>query len=266
MFSVDWRCKQTIYRMTGLYKPAVRPVQQKNNFVIERISFAWFLWIFVTSQSNVDLGRRDSIWQLTCLRAYIPIDAILTKCFDFQSMIVWQRDGFNFAIVNFPYICSNIPLSPAYGVYISQLIRYAKACSTYHHFLSWDRLLADKLMLQGFLHSHLMSAFRKFYDRYNDLIYMYNYKLSLSHMLSDIFHGNSYAVLGTLTLAEDNSTFMIMELGSRRVLTLLGTWPHFWCFHGSVLAWLFLSRHRFWPRVFSVYLILTHWLWLRVLI
>jgi hypothetical protein len=26
-------------------------------------------------------------------------------------------DDFNFAIVNFPYLCSNIPASPAYGVY-----------------------------------------------------------------------------------------------------------------------------------------------------
>jgi hypothetical protein len=35
----------------------------------------------------------------------------------------------------------------------------------------------------------LMSAFRMFYGRYNDLIH--NYKLSLSHMLSDIFCTNS---------------------------------------------------------------------------
>jgi hypothetical protein len=30
-----------------------------------------------------------------------------------------KRDGFNFPIVNFPFICSNIPATPAYGVYIS---------------------------------------------------------------------------------------------------------------------------------------------------
>ena len=100
-----------------------------------------------------------------------------------------KRDDFSFTIVNFPYKGSNIPLSPAYGVYISQLIRYARASSTYNQFLSRSRLLTDKLMLQGFLQSRLMSAFRKFYGRYNDLIY--NYKLSLSHMLSDIFHTNS---------------------------------------------------------------------------
>jgi hypothetical protein len=97
-----------------------------------------------------------------------------------------KRDDFNFVIVNFPYIhvCSNIPLSPAYGVYISQLIRYARACSTYHQFLNRGRLLTDKLILQGFLQSRLMSASRQFYRRYNDVIY--NYKLSLSHTLSDI--------------------------------------------------------------------------------
>ena len=33
------------------------------------------------------------------------------------------RDDFNFPIVNFPFLCSNIPAAPAYGVYISRLIR-----------------------------------------------------------------------------------------------------------------------------------------------
>jgi hypothetical protein len=29
-----------------------------------------------------------------------------------------KRDDFNFPIVNFPFICSNIPAAPAYEVYI----------------------------------------------------------------------------------------------------------------------------------------------------
>jgi hypothetical protein len=35
----------------------------------------------------------------------------------------------------FPNMCSNIPASPAYGVYISQLIRYTRASSNYSNFL-----------------------------------------------------------------------------------------------------------------------------------
>ena len=34
-----------------------------------------------------------------------------------------KRDDFNFHITNFPFLSSNIPSSPAYGVFISQLIR-----------------------------------------------------------------------------------------------------------------------------------------------
>ncbi|KAK3093854.1 hypothetical protein FSP39_021096 [Pinctada imbricata] len=43
-----------------------------------------------------------------------------------------KRDDFNFSIINFPFLSSNIPSSPAYGVFISQLIRYARAspCSS----------------------------------------------------------------------------------------------------------------------------------------
>jgi hypothetical protein len=91
-----------------------------------------------------------------------------------------------------------------------------------------------------------MSAFRKFYGRYNDLIQ--NYKLSLSYMLSDIFHTNSRPYMAYwLWQTAENSAFMIMELGSRRVwpidwgcLLLLGTWSHLRQVWGSVLAHLFI--------------------------
>jgi hypothetical protein len=38
-----------------------------------------------------------------------------------------KRDDFTFPIVNFPFISSNIPASPVYGVYISQLMLYSRA-------------------------------------------------------------------------------------------------------------------------------------------
>jgi hypothetical protein len=60
-----------------------------------------------------------------------------TKLFD-------KRDDFNVPIVNFPFIkYSSIPAALAYGVYISQLIRYSKAFGSYQDFL--DR----GLLLQG---------------------------------------------------------------------------------------------------------------------
>jgi hypothetical protein len=52
-----------------------------------------------------------------------------------------KRDDFNVPIVNFPFISSNIPVGAAYGVYISQLIRYSRDCSSYHDFL--DRVVVN---------------------------------------------------------------------------------------------------------------------------
>ena len=38
-----------------------------------------------------------------------------------------KRDDFNFYITSFSFLSSKIPSSPAYSVFISQLIRYARA-------------------------------------------------------------------------------------------------------------------------------------------
>ena len=46
-----------------------------------------------------------------------------------------KRDDFNIPIVKFPFICSNIPAALAYGVYISQMIRYSRACGSYQDVL-----------------------------------------------------------------------------------------------------------------------------------
>ena len=92
-----------------------------------------------------------------------------------------KRDDFNFHITNFPFLSSNIPSSPAYGVFISQLIRYARACSSYECFILRATRLSSK---QGYVMERLKLSLRKFYGRYGDLIK--HYEVSLSQMLHDI--------------------------------------------------------------------------------
>ena len=46
-----------------------------------------------------------------------------------SSKIYDKRDDFNFKIVNFPFLDGDVPRFPSYGVYISQLIRFARVCS-----------------------------------------------------------------------------------------------------------------------------------------
>ena len=95
-----------------------------------------------------------------------------------------KRDDFIFHITNFPFLCSNIPSSPAYGVFISQLIRYARACSSYECFILRAMRLSNKLLGQGYVKERLKSSLRKFYGRYGDLTKQY--EVPLSRMLHDI--------------------------------------------------------------------------------
>jgi hypothetical protein len=104
-----------------------------------------------------------------------------------------KRVDFDFAIVSFPFLYINISLSPAYVVYISQLIRYARACFAYEDFSKRVKLLTNKLMLQDYNESRLKSSVRKFYGHYNYLVC--DYKLSLAQILNDLFHTICYTVI-----------------------------------------------------------------------
>ena len=42
-----------------------------------------------------------------------------------KTKIYDKRDDFDFDIVNFPFLDGDVPRSASYGVYISQLIRFA---------------------------------------------------------------------------------------------------------------------------------------------
>ena len=76
-----------------------------------------------------------------------------------------KQDDFNFPIVNFPFLSSHIPSAPAYGVYVSQLIRYARACTKYQDFIKRGKLLTTGLFSQGYQRQTLLSTLKKLYGR-----------------------------------------------------------------------------------------------------
>ena len=92
-------------------------------------------------------------------------------------------DDFTFPMVNFPFISSNIPVLPAYGVYMSQLIRYSRSCAQYSDFLDRTLLLTQKLLKEGYVASTLKSLQQDFYGRYHDLVD--RYEISIFQMATD---------------------------------------------------------------------------------
>ena len=80
------------------------------------------------------------------LHLSISNDIVSTKIYD-------KRDNFDFEIAIFPFLNGDVPLSlsPSYGIYISQLIRFARASDFNPH----NKLLTQKLLKQGYRYHKL---------------------------------------------------------------------------------------------------------------
>ena len=66
-----------------------------------------------------------------------------------SSKIYEKRDDFDFDIINFPFLDGDVPRHPSDGVYISQLIRFARVCSHVDDFISRNKCLTAKLFQTG---------------------------------------------------------------------------------------------------------------------
>ena len=82
---------------------------------------------------------------------------VSTKIYD-------KRDDFDFEIVNFPFLDGDVPRSTSYGVYISQLIRFARATSHIIDFNACIKLLTQKLLKQGYRSIGIINFAKPFID------------------------------------------------------------------------------------------------------
>ena len=64
-------------------------------------------------------------------------DIVSAKIYD-------KRDDFDFEIVNFPFLDGDVPRTTSSGVYIFQLIRFARASSYITDFNNRNKLLTQK--------------------------------------------------------------------------------------------------------------------------
>ena len=103
------------------------------------------------------------------LNLSIHNDIVSTKIYD-------KRGDFYFDIVNFPFLDGDVPQRHSYGVYISQLIRSARASSHVTDFNNRNKFLA-KILKQGYRYHKLRKAFSKFYSRHFELIEKYHVSL-----------------------------------------------------------------------------------------
>ena len=160
--------------LQDLVKSGSKAVAKKFNFTYRYIDdvlslnnpqFSDYLEIIYPSELEIkettDSSNSASYLDLTL--EHDKYDRLQLRLYD-------KRDDFNFPIVNFPFLCGNIPASPAYGVFVSQLIRYGRASSDYGSFLHRCKLLTNRLLTQGYCRPRLIKALKTFYGGHPDIV------------------------------------------------------------------------------------------------
>ena len=79
-----------------------------------------------------------------------------------QTKIYDKRDDFDFDIVNFPFLDGDVPRSTSCGVYISQLIQFARVSIHVDDFNTRNKVLTAKLLRQGYRYHEFVRRFQTF--------------------------------------------------------------------------------------------------------
>ena len=111
---------------------------------------------------NIELEIKDTT---DTYKSASYLDLVLEMTTDgrLNTKIYDKRNDFNFLKVNFPFLCSNIPAAPEYGVYVYQLKHYSRASSKYVDFVERGILLSQKFLRQSYELIKLRSSLKKFY-------------------------------------------------------------------------------------------------------
>ena len=89
---------------------------------------------------------------------------------DVHTSVYDKRDDFGFPIVNFPRLSDDVPRLPSHGVYISQLVKFARCCTSVSDFNSKNLQVSFKLLTQGYIYYKRRKTYRKFFRSYSDLL------------------------------------------------------------------------------------------------
>ena len=120
-----------------------------NSKILELITFIDLIYPCQLETKDTTKSRSSA----SCLDCYLYTEneKHVTHLYD-------KRDDFNFFIVNFPFLSDNIPSAPACGVYISQLVRHARACNKYQDFADRGKLLTSKFLSQGYRRTRCVNS------------------------------------------------------------------------------------------------------------
>ena len=105
-------------------------------------------WIYPAELQLNKANSSDTEAPFLDLNLSITNGTVSTKIYD-------KRDDFDFDIANFPFLDGDVPRRTSYGMYISQLIRFARGSSNVNDFNCRNKALTVNLFRQGYRYHKL---------------------------------------------------------------------------------------------------------------
>ena len=159
-----------------MYKPSSRDILQNE------MSMAWEpdrTAVGLTSSSvrlHIYEGMDRGVGLSPLPPPYLPLPPpclpppFWSGIFLFSPPSIFAFYDFGFPIVNFPWLSGDVPRLPSYGIYISQLVRFARCCTSVLDFHSKNLQITSKLLTQGYRYHKLRKTFAKFFRSYSELV------------------------------------------------------------------------------------------------
>ena len=91
-------------------------------------------------------------------------------CSNIHTSVYDKPDDLGFPIVIFPWLSGDVPRIPSYGICISQLVRFARCCTSFFDFHSKNLQIPSKLLTQGYIYHKLRKTFWKIFTSYSELL------------------------------------------------------------------------------------------------
>ena len=111
---------------------------------------------------------------------------------DVHTSVYDNRYDFEFPIANCPWFSGDVPRLQSYGVYISQLLLFARSCTCVSDFHSKNLQITSKLLKQGYRYHKLRKTLGRFFRSCSDLLSKFG-EISFQEYVSEgisrpIFH------------------------------------------------------------------------------
>ena len=114
----------------------------------------------------------------------------------FVTKIYDKRRDFNFKIISLPHISGNVPVTPTYGVFISQVHRFFTANNSIEGFYAEVKALTSKLVKQGFTRNKMKYFLVKYvHNRFLDI----TFNTGLNLIIVDVFKLLLYSLIFSYT-------------------------------------------------------------------